>query len=72
MSKIVSCKPPLPLEKLYGKLGKGGNEMPPLGLCYLAGITMKNNSETSIVDALPLGFNFEETVNEIIKQKMIR
>lgn len=69
MSKIVFCKPPLPLEKLYGKLSKGGNEMPPLGLCYLAGVTMKNNFETSIVDSLPLGLNFKETVNEIIKQR---
>ena len=43
--------------------------MPPLGLCYLAGVTRKNSFKTSIVDVLPLGLNFKETANEIIKQK---
>jgi len=69
MPKVVFVKPPLPLEKLYGKLSEGGNEMPPLGLCYLAGTVRKHGFEASIVDSLPLRLGFEATVEAILSQR---
>lgn len=69
MSKIVFVKPPLPLEKLYGKLGSGGNEMPPLGLCSLAAAVRENGYDTAIVDALPLKLNYEQTSDLILTHR---
>jgi len=68
MSKILFLNPPLPLEELYGKLAEGGSELPPLGIAILAAVTRDNGYKTKILDAAALKLNYEQTVNEILKE----
>lgn len=51
---------------LYGDLAEAGSELPPQGLCLLAGILRQRGWEPTIVDAKPLGLTVEETVEQIL------
>ncbi|MFH1968568.1 MAG: radical SAM protein [bacterium] len=68
MKRIILVNPPLTLEERYGTLAKGGTSLPPLGLTILAAVLRENNIPVTILDAAVLGFSFDETVNEILKQ----
>ncbi len=49
--RIVFVSPPLTFEERYGSLGKGGADMPPIGLLYLGAVCKNAGYETFFIDA---------------------
>lgn len=68
MSKIVFAIPPLSLEERYGSLGKGGVEMPAIGVLCLASICIKNHFDVSIVDSPAFDYDFNSAAENILEQ----
>lgn len=66
IKKIVFVSPPLTIEERYGHLGKGGANMPPIGLLYLGAVCKKAGYETYLIDATCPERPPEEVVQEII------
>ena len=64
--RIVFISPPLTLEERYGSLGKGGANMPPIGLLYLSAICKKAGYETFLVDASCPERPLDRIVNEVL------
>ncbi|OGW75908.1 MAG: hypothetical protein A3J72_06210 [Nitrospirae bacterium RIFCSPHIGHO2_02_FULL_40_19] len=62
--RIVFISPPLTFEERYGSLGKGGANMPPIGLLYLSAVCKNAGYETFLIDAScperPLDFVIRE------------
>jgi len=67
MKKIVFVNPPLTLEERFGDFAKGGNIMPPLGICYLAAVTRKKYA-TKIIDVPAEGWGVERCAAEVLSK----
>ncbi|MFH1331687.1 MAG: radical SAM protein [archaeon] len=64
--KVMFLNPTLTLKDLYNALGESGSELPPLGISILAAITREKGYDTSILDAIALKLNRQETVKRIL------
>tara|TARA_Y100000294_G_scaffold175534_1_gene195861 strand:+ start:737 stop:2173 length:1437 start_codon:yes stop_codon:yes gene_type:complete len=69
MTKINFLNPPITSEERYGKLANIGNSLPPLGLTNLAAMCIEKGHDTKIIDAEALKLGYEETLNEIVKNR---
>jgi radical SAM superfamily enzyme YgiQ (UPF0313 family) len=68
--KILLINPRIDPEMAYGKnFARLGAVMPPLGLCYLAGVLRNERYQIKILDINLLGFSDEETLRVIIKEQ---
>lgn len=68
--KILLINPRIDPEMAYGKnFARLGAVMPPLGLCYLAGVLRNERYQIKILDINLLGFSYEETLRVIIKEQ---
>jgi len=65
--RLVLTTPPFDLfTEGYGlKKGMKKGNMPPLGLGYIASVTLKSGIDTFIVDPSVMGFGFSQTVSAI-------
>lgn len=68
MTDIVLINPPLNARQRYGEFAEVGNELPNLGLAYLAAYMRENGVSTKIIDAPALGIPFDRIV-QIVNQE---
>lgn len=68
MPKIILVNPPLTLEERYGVHFQSGGETPPLGLAYLAAMTIKHHFDTQIIDGA-ISNSYQHVVKEILNEK---
>jgi len=52
--RTLLINPPVSTEALYGKFARGGSDLPPLSLCYIASYLLKYGKEVDILDAAKL------------------
>ncbi len=64
---ILFVNPPLSQEERYGVKFKAGGQTMQTGLALLAAITRDNGYKTAILDAAALEYDYDKTVNQIIK-----
>jgi anaerobic magnesium-protoporphyrin IX monomethyl ester cyclase len=69
MKRVLLLSPPLTLEKRYGSLGKGGSNMPPIGLLYLGSILRKSGYEAFLLDPSCPERSLEDLIKEIVDIK---
>jgi len=67
--RIVFISPPLTFEERYGSLGKGGADMPPIGLLYLGAVCKNAGYETSFIDASCPERPIDFVIKEILSMK---
>ena len=48
--KVLLINPPISKEEVYAKYSVGAPSLPPLGLCYLAAMLLKEGFEVRILD----------------------
>lgn len=68
MADIVLINPPLDTRQRYGEFAEVGNELPNLGLAYLAAFMREKGVDTKIIDAPALGMPFDRIVKVIEQQ----
>jgi len=67
MAKIAFINPAQDAESIYGSLSAERSTLPPLGLCYLAGVMQAGGHDVKIIDAPALGITNEETVSSVLE-----
>lgn len=67
--KTLLINPPVSIEQLYGRFAKGGSDIPPLSLCYIASYLLKFNKEVQILDSAKLRLSLEQILGQIKIQK---
>ncbi|MFA6129508.1 MAG: radical SAM protein [Candidatus Omnitrophota bacterium] len=65
--KILLINPPVSTEALYGKFARGGSDLPPLSLCYIAAYLLKYNKQVEILDTAKLRFSVADIKNKILE-----
>jgi len=68
VADFVLVNPPLSAQDRYGKLAGVGNELPNLGLAYLAGYLRECDIDTAIVDAPAQNLDIDATARAIADQ----
>ena len=69
MVDVVLVNPPLSARARYGGLAGVGNQLPNLGLAYLAGFLRQEDIDVTIIDAAALGLSTEDTAHAIAAAK---
>lgn len=67
--KTLLINPPVSIEQLYGQFAKGGSDIPPLSLCYIASYLLKFNKEVQIIDSAKLRLSLDQILGQIKIQK---
>jgi len=63
--KTLLINPPVSTEALYGKFAKGGSDLPPLSLCYIAAYLLKYAKQVDILDTAKLRLSIGEIKRKI-------
>lgn len=66
---IIFINPPLTLKERFGKFAPAGNVMPPLGLCYLAGMCRGKGLKTEIIDAPAEALDVSQVRDRVLSKK---
>lgn len=64
--RIILINPPINPIKRYGRYSSSSGSSPPLGLCYLASILLKQGHFVRIIDGMHLNLSTEEILTEVI------
>ena len=62
---ILLIEPPYSLEERYGKVGKAGGFVPPMGLASLAAYMIKEKYTVEIIDSPTLGYGVQSVIDVI-------
>lgn len=65
--RILLINPPIATEKVYSRYSFAAPTLPPLGLCYLASVLLKNEQEVKIVDCIAENITLSQLKNKIKK-----
>ncbi|MCX5699163.1 MAG: radical SAM protein [Candidatus Omnitrophica bacterium] len=63
--KTLLINPPLSTEALYGKFSRGGSDLPPLSLCYIASYLLKYGKQVDILDTAKLRLSITDINKKI-------
>lgn len=69
MTEFVLVNPPLSAAARYGRLAGLGNQLPNLGLAYLAAALRERGVDVAIIDAAALQYDAATTVAQVIARK---
>lgn len=64
-TKTLLINPPVSTEALYGAFARGGSDLPPLSLCYIASYLLKHGKEIEILDTAKLRLSIAEIRKKI-------
>lgn len=67
MRDIVLVNPPVSMEERYGDFASSGNQIAPLGLCYIAAVLRDSGFQVRIIDSSALNLDFQSTIQQIIE-----
>lgn len=68
MADFILVNPPLSARARYGRLAAMGNQLPNLGLAYLAAFLRQREVDVSIIDAAAEQLSIEQTAKQIADQ----
>lgn len=65
--RTLLINPPISTEALYGKFSRGGSDLPPLSLCYIASYLLKYGKQVDILDAAKLRLSIIDINKKILE-----
>lgn len=65
--KILLINPPVSCEALYGKFARGGSDLPPLSLCYIASYLLKFGKKVDILDTAKLRLSITDIKKRVLE-----
>jgi len=63
--RTLLINPPLSTQALYGKFARGGSDLPPLSLCYIASYLLKYGKQVDILDTAKLRLSIADIKKKI-------